>query len=389
VLLAIYLKRTTKPLYKPTLFLNILLIIYIGADLASAIAKSLRQNENSLSVYQFSSRKQYKKCDTCSKPNIYLLLFDEYSSSLSLQQEYGFQNDLDSFLSEKNFSVQRGSQSNYNFTPFSMASLLNMAYIRGIKNVQAVTPDDYSNSYLLIKQNEVMRFLDEQGYETRNYSIFDLAGHPTFVKQSFLPANTALITDRTLFPALRKDIGWIFFNSYPLKIFFKDYFLKEKRSNEKLIQLVKMTALEKSKQPVFVYAHFLLPHAPFFFDKHGNARNNKIVYAEFVGEAPITSYLDYVTYTNTRIKEMVNTILQNDPSSVMVLLGDHGYRRIDLSTPKRLFQNLNAVYFPDRDYRSLYNTITNVNEFPLVLNKLFGQQFLLQKDSTVLLRDRK
>jgi hypothetical protein len=316
-------------------------------------------------------------------------LFDEYASSIALREEYGFHNTLDTFLLEKNFSIQTHSKSNYNFTPFSMASLLNMDYIKGIKNVEAVTPEDYSNSYTLIKENEVMRYFDQQGYEIRNYSIFDLAGHPTIVKQSFLPLNTMLITDRTLIPSLRKDIGWVFINNFPLNLFFKDYFLKERKNNDQLINLVKQTASEEKVRPVFVYAHFELPHAPFFFDKKGIARDNKIVYGEFVGNAPVGSYLEYVTYTNTRIQEMVNVILEKDPTAAMILLGDHGYRRADVSTTKRLFQNLNAVYFPDKNYGFLYDSISNVNEFRAVFNKLFGQQFLLQRDSTILLRDRK
>jgi hypothetical protein len=86
---------------------------------------------------------------------------------------------------------------------------------------------------------------------------------------------------------------------------------------------------------------------------------------------------------------MVNVILEKDPTAAMILLGDHGYRRADVSTTKRLFQNLNAVYFPDKNYGFLYDSISNVNEFRTVFNKLFGQQFLLQRDSTILLRDRK
>jgi hypothetical protein len=307
---------------------------------------------------------------------------------MALQEEYGFHNDLDTFLSQKNFSIQFASKSNYNFTPFSMASLLNMDYIRGIRNTDAITPEDYSNSYSLIKENEVINYLDEQGYEIRNYSIFDLAGHPTLVKQSFLPLNTMLITDRTLIPSLRKDIGWVFINNFPLNLFFKDYFLKDRRNNDQLINLVKEAAIDNNNDPLFVYAHFELPHAPFFFDKNGKARDNKTVYAEFVGEPPVSSYLEYVTYTNGRIREMVNVIVDKDPSAVIIILGDHGFRRADISSTKRLFQNMNAIYFPDRKYGSLYDSISNVNEFRAIFNKLFGQQFALQKDSTILLRDK-
>ena len=36
---------------------------------------------------------------------------------------------------------------------------------------------------------------------------------------------------------------------------------------------------------------------------------------------------------------------------------------------------MNAYYFPDGDYRDLYQTITPVNTFRIVLNKYFGRDF--------------
>src|SRR5689334_10858808 len=76
--LFIYLKRSTKQLSKLTLFLNILLFVYICVDLVTAIAKSFSRPQNGLSIYHFSTNTEYARCDTCAKPDIYLLLFDEY-----------------------------------------------------------------------------------------------------------------------------------------------------------------------------------------------------------------------------------------------------------------------------------------------------------------------
>ena len=390
VVLLIYLKRSNKNFYKITFFLNLLLFLYIDVDLILGVSKSLSHQKNSLSVYHFSTANDYKKCDTCKKPNIYLLLFDEYPSSLALKESYGFNNDLDSFLLQKNFNLQKKSRSNYNFTPFSMASLLNMSYLSGIQNVKAVTPEDYLRTYELIKEGSVMRYLDIQGYDIRNYSIFDLAGHPTLIKQSLLPLNTMLISERTIIPYLRRDIGWIFINRFPLNIFFKNHFLEELKNNEKIISLVKSTSAEHKDRPVFVYAHLELPHAPYFFNQYGQPRDSKRVYEEFVGKVPVlvTHYLDYVVYTNTRIRELINTILEHDPGGVILLLGDHGYRPAGKSDPQKLFQNMNAVYMPDKNYNGLYDSVTNVNEFRILLNKLFNQHFELLKDSTVVLRDR-
>jgi hypothetical protein len=389
ILLFVFLKRSQKSFPKVKFFLNALMLIYLSVDIVSAFARLMNPRSNPLSIYHINSDSSYKPCDSCTKPDIYFLLFDEYASSSSLKSHYNFNNDIDSFLIQKGFSIQKNSRSNYNFTPFSMASALNMDYIKGIKNVDAVSAEDYSSSYLLIKKNEVIRYLDREGYDIRNYSIFDLAGHPSPVYETLLPLNTRLITERTLMPHLRKDIGWIFINHFPLKLLFKDYFLEHRKNNEQFISLVKLTADQPKKQPVFVYAHLELPHPPFFFDKTGKSRDNKTVYQEFTGVPPVASYLGYVIYTNTRIREMVNVIQLKDPNAVIILLGDHGFRIPDFSSsPDQLFQNMNAVYFPDKNYRLLYDSVTNVNEFRILFNKLFHHEFALLKDSTIILKDK-
>src|ERR1700730_5093708 len=183
----IYLRKAKKPFFRLSLFLNVLFLVYLILEMGTGIQKIMQPPHHGLSVYSFAKQPRVKECDSCSKPDIYFLLFDEYGSSIALREQYEFQNNLDTFLSEKGFQIQKGSYSNYNFTPFSMASTLNMSYIEGIKNARAVTIDDYSNCNLLIRNNEVIRILDAQGYEIVNYSIFDLAGHPFMIKQSFLP----------------------------------------------------------------------------------------------------------------------------------------------------------------------------------------------------------
>jgi hypothetical protein len=57
--------------------------------------------------------------------------------------------------------------------------------------------------------------------------------------------------------------------------------------------------------------------------------------------------------------------------------------------PPHFFQNLNAVYFPDQNYSGLYDSITNVNMFRVILNKTFNQHFSLVKDSSIFLADKK
>ena len=386
--LFIFFKRSTKPFQRFSVYLNSLFLIYIIVDVGTGVWKAFNDDGKMLSVYGAATANNYQKCDTCERPDIFFLLYDEYGGSASLKEQYGYENNLDSFLLGKGFSIQEHSKSNYSFTPFSMSSILNMAYIKGIQNPKAVSADDYANCNLLIRDNEVIKFLDVQGYEIINYSVFDLAGNPSRVDQSFLPLKTKLISDRTLFAHMNKDIGWLLITRFPFNLFTKNYFLRHKENNEQFQDLTMKEAIRKTTKPRFIYTHFYMPHPPYFYDKNCQLKDQAVVYQEYKTNPP-ASYLEYVTYCNQKIRELVNQIQINNPKAIILLLSDHGYREAKSDKTKYFFQNLNAVYFPDRKYDDFYDSVSNVNQFRLVLNKYFHAGFQLQVDSTVLLIDKK
>ncbi len=213
-LVAIYLMAISSKsrLQKLILYINVLLLIYITIDIAGIAFKANVVPTNKFSI---NGRHQTTICDTCAKPDIYFLVFDEYESSSSLKTRYNYCNNLDTFLVNKGFNVQPQSTSNYNFTPFSIASILNMSYINGIKNTNAVTIEDYARCNALIENSEVMKFLENIGYETVNFSIFDMKGNPSLADESFLPVKTKLISDRTLASLINRDLTWQLILRFP------------------------------------------------------------------------------------------------------------------------------------------------------------------------------
>jgi hypothetical protein len=391
ILLIIYFKRTRHVFFKATLFANLLLIIYVIVDAGTAAWKLASPAPNGLSVYSFAKDNTYGTCKECPRPDIYFLLFDEYASSVSLKEKYQYDNSgLDSFLRQRGFNIQVNSRGNYNFTPFSMSSILNMSYLNGIKNTEACTADDYAYCNNLIRDDEVIKFLSYQGYDIVNYSVFDLAGNPSRVEQSFLPLKTKLITDRTLFSRMQKDIGWaLYTGKFEIKWLTAHTLLQHLNNNNKFIDLVKKESQVKSNKPRFVYVHLYMPHPPYFMDKNGNLKDEGAIFRENT-ERNVQAYLDYLPYTNSRVKELLSAIQQNtDGNAVIIFMGDHGFRHPTPGVhPNNYFQNQNAIYFPDRDYHLLYDSITGVNQFRVVFNKLFNQHIPLLKDSTIYLKDR-
>ncbi|MES1198230.1 MAG: sulfatase-like hydrolase/transferase [Chitinophagaceae bacterium] len=382
----IVLKKTRNNFKKLSLFLNILLLLFCFYDLSSIFIEALFPKEDKFSIYPFTQNEDFKTCKDCSKPDIYFLLFDEYASSLCLENNFGFNNSaLDSFLLNKKFHIQKNSSGNYNFTPFSMASILNMSYIKGIDE-KRITIDDYARCNKLISENEVIKLFSFYGYDIINYSIFDIAGNPSPVYQDLLPLKTKLITDRTLWGRIKRDILWnVFTGKFEIKWFTDSIVFFILRSNNKLIDLVKQESSKTAKNPRFIYAHYSMPHHPFYFDENGKIRDKKVIKDDYSRN----SYLNNVKYTNTKIQELVNTIQTNTQGkAVIIIMGDHGFR-LDSTLPKNVFfENQNAVYLPDKNYKLFYDSITGVNQFRVLTNTLFKQNLPLLKDSTIFLKDK-
>ena len=390
VALIYYLRKTNGGFLKLNLFLNSLFLIYFIVDLSLLFYKIFNPPQNKLSAYSFADN-NYKPCVNCPKPDIYFLLFDEYASTLSLKNHFNYDNgNLDTFLIQQGFHLQRRSISNYNFTPFSMASILNMSYLTGIRSGET-SIEDYARCNDLIKKNAVINFLSIQGYEIVNYSIFDLAGNPSLISQNMLPLRTKLITDATLFNRLQKDLGWMLLSGkYEIKWLSDKMFYDNMRNNEDFINGIKKSSSTNNARPRFFYSHFFMPHPPFYYDKDGRRKKTETIYKESK-EINTNAYLEYVAYTNIRIKELISAVKRNTKGkAVIILMGDHGFRKPTADNDKtHYFQNQNAVYFPSKDYRLFYDSVSAVNQFRIIFNTLYRQDLPLLKDSTIFLTDKK
>jgi hypothetical protein len=261
-----------------------------------------------------------------------------------------------------------------------------MSYNHGLADTNAVTIKDYARCNSIIENATLIRFLRQAGYDIINCSIFDLQDNPSLVDESLLPIKTKLISDRTLLYRIRRDLGWLLIKHLPLKHTYSHYL----EDNHKFLDLVHRRARINNTIPEFIYAHFTMPHPPYFYDKDGNRRSDTKVYSE-LGNSNPPAYLGYLQYTNTEIQNLVNNIQQNDSGAVIIIMGDHGYRYSNGTQEgtEYNFRNINAVYLPGNKQSQLYDSISGVNQFRVVLNHLFALELPLLKDSTVFLKDIK
>jgi hypothetical protein len=132
--------------------------------------------------------------------------------------------------------------------------------------------------------------------------------------------------------------------------------------------------------PKFVFAHLIIPHHPFVFGPNGEEVKESISNISSVPSFPIykQGYSDHVTYINKRIQEIIDIILERSPNlPIIIIQGDHGPAPFDVIRYRMPI--LNAYYFPNGT-DGLYETISPVNTFRVVLNKYFGQQYELLDD---------
>jgi len=399
IIIMVWVSRK-KDFRKINFFLNLLLLVFIAMD-----GFLFFRSENDL----FLQQNLLTKKDTLASPpapvlantpDVYYLLFDCYPGTDFLQHYLGYDNmGLDSALKEKGFHVLNHPSSNYNRTAFSMAATLNFNYLKGIHSYTRVTAQQYKQTVLTVQYASAPEYFQQCGYELYNLSIFDIAAHPSMLKESFLtlPGKNMLLYN-TISERIRRDIGWNFTigrfarsrpatdpNFVPPGVI--STFLHKRDFNHTVADSLEKIAAQKTARPKFIYAHLYLPHPPFFYDKDG--KSNDI--HEITSPAGLVNkelFFSYLQYSNKVMLSLANHILkESSRPPVIIIQSDHGCR--DFSgvpfIPALCFTNYSAFYFPDKNYSMLYDSMSNVNTFPIVFNKYFNTHIPLARDSSIFL----
>lgn len=381
VFLFIRIKKWEAGPSKPVLYLNLLLTTIACVSLVRfAIPFFTKQHSRESALREAGMT----ICNDCPKPDILLVVLDEYAGEKSLSAEFGFNNSpFISELGKRGFVVTNNSRSNYNYTPYSMASLLNMEYLP--LNMKTKNPGNLNVAYSHIRDALIPSYLHEQGYIFYNLSVFDFIDHPASGHNGLIPYSTRLISSQTFLSRISDAIEFE-------KIYGKLQTSKNRREHlyetltlnqsftDKLQQLIR----ETSHTPRFIYTHLMMPHYPYYYDSTGQALpEDSIVKGK---ETNRNNYISYLVYCNRQVLKLVDTLLAvQGPEPVIILLGDHGFRHFDPPVAEpAYFSNLQAVKMTT-DSLQVYNGMSNVNLFRVLLNKLFRQQLPVLKDSTIYL----
>lgn len=385
--------RRRQQFQKAAQYFTFLFVVLTSIELVQIAAK-LFTSRQAQSFATNNQPVQAVMTDTATnRPDIFFIVFDEYASSACLQQYLGFNNSrLDSTLLNNHFYIVRNSKSNYNSTPLSIGSTLNLQYFNQPLENKYTDAHTMLKSWYSLKMCQLPPLLSKAGYHIYNYGLCDFNGYPVHTSRYFKEYEDRTMYEETLWGRIQADIFW---NIDKLHIPFltkKNQVEGKTRQtnfiarNRQHLQLLLEALHTQNNQPKFVFCHIMMPHAPFYLNKAGIP--NQAYTAVYDNRNNRGPYLEQLQYTNTWIDSIVHAA--NQPFArprVVIIEGDHGYREIAPGSPRNMhFMNLNAWYFSDGQYGSLYDSLSPVNSFRLILNKYFNTRLPLLKDSTVLLR---
>jgi len=280
-------------------------------------------------------------------PNIYFIVFDGYTSFKSLRDFWNYDNvGIKQFLTSKGFMVADNCVTPYSETEKCIGAYLNMNLIKKIQKSQVYNTYSLLNN---IKRNRTTNLLSSYGYQIVNLSIFDLLNKPryyTFFEVQDIFGNSALsIVNKVI----RKYSGISNYATY---------------ENLMISQILLKGDELPCEQPFFIYAHFMLPHPAYDFNRYGLRQ-----YSHDTISLEKMEYLEQILFANRMIRIFVNRILTKDKTKpIIVIQGDHGFRNLSDTTAKA--QNteahslLNAIYLSNYsktyyDHKTLENPLNN------------------------------
>lgn len=373
VLIAFLIIRKKTTAYKLAIYLNTVFIFFIIIDFFSLLQKT--SNYDRQRQIKSISR-EFIACDACNKPDIHLIIADEYAGEKTLKDIYNSDNSLFyENLKKRKFQVVKNSFSNYNLTPLSIASILNLDY-------PELKSDDLSHIpmlpvYNLIDTNILVPFFIFHGYEFVNNSIFQVSGQPQLTIQPFTPVSTRLIESQTMINRLMKDLGYLLIKWGVSKKAHGDNAYTTMNNNNKVIANLKKQVVVNSSKPRFTYSHLMMPHFPYYFDSLGKATPLSQIVDDKANYWQVDKYLSYLKYTNVVLLNLVDHILQHSVKPpVIILLSDHGFRLFSEKVDNKYhFYNLNATYLPSQYTINFPDSISNISYMRSLVNLLFRQHF--------------
>ncbi len=384
--------KDQKKLRTLTSFFNIAAIVILTINFFLIIPAEIKKTYDLIKLknYKAKNRETYviKNTNKQEYPDIYYFVFDRYANLDVLSEYFNKDNTkFINFLNEKNFYRAEKSRANYPETHFSLSSSLNMKYLNFLVSKELFDQRLPARSVIyseLLQDNGVVRFLKERGYKyvhvgsnwdgTKTNKLADK------VYNRFANYNGVayLVYEDTLANSFSEKYLDERFSSHK-------YFIETRASN---LQFKTENIIKEAsdRDPVFLFAHFILPHPPFIFDKNCNFSGFKLP-----SEETDEDYIEQVRCANKTIRILTEEIFKRAPRPFVIIIQSDEGPRIEGKESNYLIRSpiFNTIYLTPRskdkgsfDYSKagLYESISPVNTFRVIFNYYFGTDFKLLED---------
>jgi hypothetical protein len=342
------------------------------------------------------------------RADIYYIVLDGYGRSDVLDELYNYDNsDFLEFLRSRGFYVAENSRSNYNQTVLSLASSLNMEYVNYFTELFGADSKERYELAQEIKNNRIRYLLQAEGYQ---FVAFESGYERTEIRSAdhYWSASTDAIPQVTAvwrfnaFEALLLE-STVFRALFDLPLFSPETLRRvainpeyQAHRDRVLYTLARLDDVAEMPGNYFVFAHILSPHPPFVFDQNGEALNPDNAYRLADGDfyigtrgEYITGYRNQLRFISAQIESVIDQILaKSDQPPVIILQSDHGpgaylvWESAEESNLKERLGILNAYYLPGDGKEWLYDSITPVNTFRVLMNAHFGGDVELLTDES-------
>lgn len=335
-------------------------------------------------------------------PDIYYFIFDRYAGPKSLQDEYAYNNSkFFTFLRQIGFYVAEDATTNYPKTFLVLGANFNMEYLNFLtKQTNGGTSQNESIVTPFIRNSKVLQYLKSIGYYTVNIgsywtpTSFNPYADKNFVMPNSTYGNSDLFTTGFLNTTIIAPILQQIFHD-PI-----DVSQNPNNNSHRKIALYQLNAVKEViqiKGPKFVFAHILLPHDPFVFDKNCNPISEVAVNKN----DHVTNYLNQLQCANKKIEDLMTTIIKESKTPPVIMLqSDEGPFPIKYPLPpgqswstaedgslREKFPILTAYYMPGVSKNQLYQSITPVNSFRVVFNAYFHTNYPMLEDKNYVFQD--
>jgi hypothetical protein len=323
------------------------------------------------------------------RPNVYLISHDSYLRADALATFYGFDNHaFTDRLSALGFLLPSHSYSNFNFTNLSLKTTLGMSYLLSTEAEHQALLRGALRTAEISGETEVARQFKRRGYTY----IFANNGF-------FGSLKCSAFNDVCLNPQISSyELYDSLVDLTPARFILRGEI--SSRSVYSSFTVDRLTAFDprKQRQPFLFVVHTVGLHN-FAWDADCRYRppSQLVGWATLTAPAPALSairraYTEQLQCLNRMTLAAVESLLARDPEAIMIIQGDHGTWSIGglrsrprmqwMANPEveELFAILNAYRLPAKCQHRLYDTISPVNSFRVVLSCIDGVNYPLLPD---------